>query len=155
MIIKRDYYLQQLISSKSNNLIKIVTGIRRSGKSFLLFNLFHNHLIETGINEDHIIEIALDDRLNKNLRDPDVILQHIHERIVDNKLYYIILDEVQMIDEFTDVLNSLLHIRNADVYVTGSNSRFLSKDVVTEFRGRGDEIHLGVQIGRASCRERV
>lgn len=142
MIIKRDYYLQQLISSKSNNLIKIVTGIRRSGKSFLLFNLFHNHLIETGINEDHIIEIALDDRLNKNLRDPDVILQHIHERIVDNKLYYIILDEVQMIDEFTDVLNSLLHIRNADVYVTGSNSRFLSKDVVTEFRGRGDEIHL-------------
>ena len=142
MIIKRDYYLQQLISSKSNNLIKIVTGIRRSGKSFLLFNLFHNHLIETGISEDHIIEIALDDRLNKNLRDPDVILRHIHERIVDDKLYYIILDEVQMIDEFTDVLNSLLHIRNADVYVTGSNSKFLSKDVVTEFRGRGDEIHL-------------
>ena len=142
MIIKRDYYLQQLISSKSNNLIKIVTGIRRSGKSFLLFNLFHNHLIETGISEDHIIEIALDDRLNKNLRAPDVILQHIHERIVDDKLYYIILDEVQMIDEFTDVLNSLLHIRNADVYVTGSNSKFLSKDVVTEFRGRGDEIHL-------------
>lgn len=142
MIIKRDYYLQQLISSKSNNLIKIVTGIRRSGKSFLLFNLFHNHLIETGVSEDHIIEIALDDRLNKNLRDPDVILQHIHERIVDDKLYYIILDEVQMIDEFTDVLNSLLHIRNADVYVTGSNSKFLSKDVVTEFRGRGDETHL-------------
>lgn len=142
MIIKRDYYLQQLISSKSNNLIKIVTGIRRSGKSFLLFNLFHNHLIETGISEDHIMEIALDDRLNKNLRDPDVILQHIHERIVDDKLYYIILDEVQMIDEFTDVLNSLLHIRNADVYVTGSNSKFLSKDVVTEFRGRGDEIRL-------------
>lgn len=142
MIIKRDYYLQQLISSKSNNLIKIVTGIRRSGKSFLLFNLFHNHLIETGVSEDHIIEIALDDRLNKNLRDPDAILQHIHERIVDDKLYYIILDEVQMIDEFTDVLNSLLHIRNADVYVTGSNSKFLSKDVVTEFRGRGDEIHL-------------
>ena len=142
MIIKRDYYLQQLISSKSNNLIKIVTGIRRSGKSFLLFNLFHNHLIETGISEDHIIEIALDDRLNKKLRAPDIILQHIHERIVDDKLYYIILDEVQMIDEFTDVLNSLLHIRNADVYVTGSNSKFLSKDVVTEFRGRGDEIHL-------------
>ena len=142
MIIKRDYYLQQLISSKSNNLIKIVTGIRRSGKSFLLFNLFHNHLIETGISEDHIIEIALDDRLNKKLRDPDIILQHIHERIVDDKLYYIILDEVQMIDEFTDVLNSLLHIRNADVYVTGSNSKVLSKDVVTEFRGRGDEIHL-------------
>ncbi|MDO5588021.1 MAG: ATP-binding protein [Bacteroidales bacterium] len=142
MIIKRDYYLQQLISSKSNNLIKIVTGIRRCGKSFLLFNLFHNHLIENGINEDHIIEIALDDRLNKNLRDPDAILQHIHKHIVDEQLHYIILDEVQMIDEFTDVLNSLLHIRNADVYVTGSNSKFLSKDVATEFRGRGDEIHL-------------
>ncbi|MDO4181099.1 MAG: ATP-binding protein [Bacteroidales bacterium] len=142
MIIKRDYYLQQLISGKSNNLIKIVTGIRRSGKSFLLFNLFHNHLIDSGVDESHIIEIALDDRINKNLRNPDVILQHIHDRMTDNGLYYIILDEVQMIEEFTDVLNSLLHIRNADVYVTGSNSRFLSKDVATEFRGRGDEIHL-------------
>ncbi len=142
MIIRRDYYLQQLIAAKSNNLIKIVTGIRRSGKSFLLFNLFHNHLVESGIDESHIIEIALDDRMNKSLRNPDVILQYIHQRIVDDKLYYIILDEVQMIEEFTDVLNSLLHVRNADVYVTGSNSKFLSKDVATEFRGRGDEIHL-------------
>lgn len=142
MIIKRDYYLQQLISGKSNNLIKIVTGIRRSGKSFLLFNLFHDHLIDSGVDENHIIEIALDDRMNKSLRDPDVILQYIHGRMTDCGLYYIILDEVQMIEEFTDVLNSLLHVRNADVYVTGSNSRFLSKDVATEFRGRGDEIHL-------------
>lgn len=142
MVIKRDYYLQQLISGKSNSLIKIVTGIRRSGKSFLLFNLFHDHLIGSGIEKSHIIEIALDDRLNKDLRNPDVILRYIHERIEDDKPYYIILDEVQMIDDFTDVLNSLLHIRNADVYVTGSNSRFLSKDVATEFRGRGDEIHL-------------
>lgn len=142
MVIKRDYYLQQLISGKSNSLIKIVTGIRRSGKSFLLFNLFHDHLIGSGIEKSHIIEIALDDRLNKVLRNPDVILHYIHERITDDKPYYIILDEVQMIEDFTDVLNSLLHIRNADVYVTGSNSKFLSKDVATEFRGRGDEIHL-------------
>lgn len=142
MVIKRDYYLQQLIAGKSNSLIKIVTGIRRSGKSFLLFNLFHDHLIGSGIEKSHIIEIALDDRLNKDLRNPDTILRYIHERIEDDKQYYIILDEVQMIEDFTDVLNSLLHIRNADVYVTGSNSKFLSKDVATEFRGRGDEIHL-------------
>ena len=142
MIIKRDYYLQQLIASKANNLIKIVTGIRRSGKSFLLFNLFHQHLLESGISHDHIIEIALDDRMNIEMRNPDVILRYIHAHITDEKQYYIILDEVQMIEEFTDVLNSLLHIHNADVYVTGSNSKFLSKDVVTEFRGRGDEIHL-------------
>lgn len=142
MIIKRNYYLQQLIVGKSNNLIKIVTGIRRSGKSFLLFNLFHQHLLESGISHDHIIEIALDDRMNIKMRNPDVILKYIHAHITDEKQYYIILDEVQMIEDFTDVLNSLLHIRNADVYVTGSNSKFLSKDVVTEFRGRGDEIHL-------------
>lgn len=142
MIIKRDYYLQQLIASKANNLIKIVTGIRRSGKSFLLFNLFHQHLLESGISHDHIIEIALDDRMNIEMRNPDVILKYIHAHITDEKQYYIILDEIQMIEEFTDVLNSLLHIHNADVYVTGSNSKFLSKDVVTEFRGRGDEIHL-------------
>lgn len=141
MIIKRDYYLQQLIAGKANNLIKIVTGIR-SGKSFLLFNLFHQHLLESGISHDHIIEIALDDRMNLEMRNPDVILRFIHAHITDEKQYYIILDEVQMIEDFTDVLNSLLHIHNADVYVTGSNSMFLSKDVVTEFRGRGNEIHL-------------
>lgn len=142
MIIKRDYYLQQLIAGKSNHLIKIVTGIRRSGKSFLLFNLFHQHLLENGVPHDHIIEIALDDRMNIALRDPDEILGYIRTKITDEKQYYIILDEVQMIADFTDVLNSLLHVHNADVYVTGSNSKFLSKDVVTEFRGRGDEIHL-------------
>lgn len=142
MNIQRNHYLNQLIAGKENGLIKIVTGIRRCGKSYLLFNLFHNYLISKGIDGGHLIEIALDDRENKDLRDPDVILKHIKSRIVDEGLYYIILDEVQMIPEFTDVLNSLLHIRNADVYVTGSNSRFLSKDVVTEFRGRGDEIHM-------------
>ncbi len=123
-------------------MIKIVTGVRRCGKSYLLFNLFHNHLPEKGVAEDHIIEIALDDRSNKELRDPDNMLKYVKERIVDGDIYYIILDEVQLLNEFEDVLNSFLHIRNADVYVTGSNSRFLSSDVITEFRGRGDEIHV-------------
>lgn len=142
MKIRRQLYLDQLISSQKNGLIKIITGIRRCGKSYLLFNLFHEYLSSQGINDDHIIEIALDDRTNKELRDPDALLKYIKEKIIDNSLYYIMLDEVQMVDEFTDVLNSLLHIPNADVYVTGSNSHFLSTDVVTEFRGRGDEIHL-------------
>lgn len=126
MIIKRDYYLQQLVAGKSNNLIKIVTGIRRSGKSFLLFNLFHQHLLESGVPHDHIIEIALDDRMHMEMRNPDAILKYIHAHITDEKPYFIIFDEVQMIADFVDVLNSLLHIRNADVYVTGSNSKFLS-----------------------------
>lgn len=142
MKIKRQQYLDQLIASRRNGLIKIITGIRRCGKSYLLFNLFHEYLNSQGISDDHIIEIALDDRTNKELRDPDNLLRHIKNQIIDQNLYYIILDEVQMVDEFTDVLNSLLHISNADVYVTGSNSHFLSTDVVTEFRGRGDEIHL-------------
>ena len=123
-------------------MIKIITGIRRCGKSYLLFKLFHEYLNSQGISDDHIIEVALDDRTNKELRDPDNLLKYIKEQITDKNLYYIMLDEVQMVDEFTDVLNSLLHISNADVYVTGSNSHFLSTDVVTEFRGRGDEIHL-------------
>lgn len=142
MNIKRQQYLDQLISSQRNGLIKIITGIRRCGKSYLLFKLFHEYLNSQGISDDHIIEIALDDRTNKDLRNPDNLLKYIKEQITDKKLYYIMLDEVQMVDEFTDVLNSLLHISNADVYVTGSNSHFLSTDVVTEFRGRGDEIHL-------------
>lgn len=142
MEIKRDVYLKKLIRKKKNGLIKVVTGIRRCGKSYLLFHLFHNHLLEEGVPEDHVIEIALDDRRNKALRDPDVILRYIDERIQDKDDYYIILDEVQYMDEFEDVLNSLLHIPNADVYVTGSNSRFLSSDVITEFRGRGDEVHI-------------
>lgn len=142
MEIKRDFYLDKLIRKKKNGLIKVVTGVRRCGKSYLLFHLFHNHLLETGVPEDHIIEVALDDRRNKKLRDPDVMLQFIDESIKDKEDYYIILDEVQYLDEFEDVLNSLLHIRNADVYVTGSNSKFLSSDVITQFRGRGDEIHV-------------
>ena len=142
MIIQRNSYLNKLISRKQNGLIKVVTGVRRCGKSFLLFNLFHNHLVSSGVDEDHIIEIALDDRSNKNLRDPDNMLSFVKEKIRDNAMYYIILDEIQMLDEFEDVLNSFLHIRNADVYVTGSNSRFLSSDVITEFRGRGDEIRV-------------
>lgn len=122
MEIKRDIYLDKLIRKKKNGLIKVVTGVRRCGKSYLLFHLFHNHLLENGIPEDHIIEVALDDRRNKKLRDPDAILQFIDESIKDKEDYYIILDEVQYLDEFEDVLNSLLHIRNVDVYVTGSNS---------------------------------
>lgn len=142
MDIKRQQYLDQLIASQRNGLIKIITGIRRCGKSYLLFKLFYEYLNSQGISDDHIIEVALDDRTNKELRDPDNLLKYIKEQITDKNLYYIMLDEVQMVDEFTDVLNSLLHISNADVYVTGSNSHFLSTDVVTEFRGRGDEIHL-------------
>ena len=142
MNIKRQQYLDQLIASQRNGLVKIITGIRRCGKSYLLFKLFHDYLNSQGIADDHIIQIALDDRTNKELRDPDNLLKYIKEQITDKDLYYIILDEIQMVDEFTDVLNSLLHISNADVYVTGSNSHFLSTDIVTEFRGRGDEIHL-------------
>lgn len=142
MIIPRPTYLNQLVAAKGNRMIKIITGIRRCGKSFLLFELFHSHLNESGIDNDHIIEVALDDRINIELRDPDKILTYIRSRIKDNSQYYVLLDEVQMIDDFVGVLNSLLHIRNVDAYVTGSNSKFLSKDVVTEFRGRGQDIHM-------------
>ena len=142
MEIKRDIYLNKLIRKQKNGLIKVVTGVRRCGKSYLLFHLFHDYLLRSGVSEDHIIEIALDDRSNKALRDPDAMLAYIKNGIQDGGDYYIILDEVQYLEEFEDVLNSLLHIRNADVYVTGSNSRFLSSDVITQFRGRGDEIHV-------------
>lgn len=142
MKIERKQYLDQLISSQQNGLIKIITGIRRCGKSYLLFNLFYEYLTSQKVPENHIIGVAFDDRSNIKLRDPDYLLKHIKERITDKKLYYILLDEVQMVTDFTDVLNSLLHISNVDIYVTGSNSHFLSTDVVTEFRGRGDEIHL-------------
>ncbi len=142
MNIQRDFYLDRLIAGRENGLIKIITGIRRCGKSYLLFKLFHEWLNANGIDDNHIIEVALDDRSNKALRDPDALLDYLKSRIIDKSLHYILLDEIQMVPEFTDVLNSLLHIRNADVYVTGSNSHFLSTDVVTEFRGRGDEIRL-------------
>ena len=142
MDIQRDFYLKQLIAGRENGLIKIITGIRRCGKSYLLFRLFHEWLNANGIDDNHIIEVALDDRTNRELRDPDALLAYVKSRITDKRLHYILLDEIQIVPEFTDVLNSLLHIRNADVYVTGSNSHFLSTDVVTEFRGRGDEIRL-------------
>jgi len=151
MEIKRDIYLDRLIRREKNGLIKIVTGVRRCGKSYLLFNLFHNYLLDKGVKEDHIIEIALDDRSNKELRDPDNMLNYVKERIVDRDTYYIILDEVQLLAEFEDVLNSFMHIRNADVYVTGSNSKFLSSDLVTEFRGRGDEIRIYPLSFREYC----
>ena len=142
MEIKRGIYLDKLIRKKKNGLIKVITGVRRCGKSYLLFYLFHKHLLDSGVPENHIIEVALDDRSNKALRDPDAMLRFIKENIRDKEDYYIILDEVQYLNEFEDVLNSLLHIHNADVYVTGSNSKFLSSDVITQFRGRGDEIHV-------------
>ena len=142
MQIKRNYYLQQLIDVKKNGLIKIITGIRRCGKSYLLFTLFRQHLIASGVPDDHIIRIALDDIENEELRAPLVLYKNIKARMIDDELYYILLDEVQLVPRFEEVLNSLLRIDNADVYVTGSNSKFLSSDIITEFRGRGDEIHL-------------
>lgn len=142
MNITRNLYLNQLIAGQGNGLIKIVTGIRRCGKSYLLFKLFYDHLVSQGVKEDHIIKVALDDLMNEELREPHALLKHIRGRIQEEGLHYILLDEIQLVPQFHEVLNSLLHVRNADVYVTGSNSKFLSKDVVTEFRGRGDEIHL-------------
>ena len=123
-------------------MVKVITGIRRCGKSFLLFNLFRKRLVEKGIHEDHIIQVNLEDRRNKRLRDPDVLLQHIDSMMTDTDKYYILLDEVQLVNEFEDVLNSYLSVPNAEVYVTGSNAKFLSKDIITEFRGRGWKIHI-------------
>lgn len=142
MTIKRDTYLQQLIDAKQNGLIKVITGPRRCGKSFLLTTIFHEYLIDEGVGEDHIIEIALEDRINKELRNPDKMLHHVRSLVTDSDPYYIIIDEVQKLEEFVDVLNSFMHIRNADVYVTGSNSRFLATDIATEFRGRDHQIRL-------------
>ena len=142
MNIARDKYLRDLINRMNNGMIKVVTGIRRSGKSYLLFKLFYEYLLSQGVLESHIIKIELDQRKNRMYRDPDVILDYIETLIEDDKQYYILLDEVQMLNDFEEVLNSLLHISNVDIYVTGSNSKFLSKDVITEFRGRGDEIHV-------------
>lgn len=142
MEIKRDYYLNKLIAKKHNGLIKVVTGIRRCGKSYLLFSLFKSHLIENGVDESHIVEIAFDSYENKQFRDPEVLYPHIKEKITDDKMYYVLLDEVQLLGEFESVLNGLMRIKNVDVYVTGSNAKFLSKDIITEFRGRGDELHM-------------
>ena len=142
MYFKRESYLQELISAVGNGMIKIITGIRRCGKSFLLFDIFHNHLLSKGVQEDHIIQVNLEDRRNKRLRNPDTLLEHIDNLITDEAMYYIMLDEIQLVTEFEDVLNSYLHVKNAEVFVTGSNAKFLSKDVITEFRGRGWEIRV-------------
>ena len=142
MEIKRDRYLDTLISKEHNGLIKVITGMRRCGKSYLLFTLFKKHLLSEGVDEDHIIEIAFDAFENKKYRDPDVLYPYLKEQIKDDAMYYVLLDEVQLLSEFESILNSLIRMKNVDVYVTGSNARFLSKDVITEFRGRGDEVHM-------------
>lgn len=142
MEIRRDIYLKILISKKHNGLIKVVTGIRRCGKSYLLFNLFKDHLIQNQVAEDHIIEMAFDSFENKKYRDPDVLYPYLMSRISSGDMYYVLLDEVQLLEDFESVLNSLIRKKNVDVYVTGSNARFLSKDIITEFRGRGDEVHM-------------
>ena len=142
MEIKRDRYLNLLISKKHNGLIKVITGMRRCGKSYLLFTLFKDYLLSEGIEKNHIIEIAFDAYENKQYRDPDVLYPYLKEKIKDDGMYYVLLDEVQLLGEFEAILNSLTRMKNVDVYVTGSNARFLSKDVITEFRGRGDEVHM-------------
>ena len=142
MVIERNKYLQELVSCRHNGLVKIITGMRRCGKSFLLFRLFRRFLDDNGVANDHIVEMAFDDYAFKEFRNPDKFYAYVKGRIIDDQPYYILLDEVQMLDEFEDVLNGLLHIPNADVYVTGSNAKFLSKDIITEFRGRGYQIHV-------------
>lgn len=142
MEIKRDRYLNTLISKEHNGLIKVITGMRRCGKSYLLFTFFKEHLLSEDVDEAHIIKIAFDAFENKKFRDPDVLYPYLKEQIKDDAMYYVLLDEVQLLDEFESILNSLIRMKNVDVYVTGSNARFLSKDVITEFRGRGDEVHM-------------
>ncbi len=142
MEIKRDLYLNKLIKRECNGLVKVVTGIRRCGKSYLLFHLYHDYLLNKGISEDHIIEIALDDIMNEELREPKVLYNYVKEQIRDREQYYLFLDEIQYVGDFSDLVNGLSHVRNLDVYITGSNSKFLSSDILTEFRGRGDEIRV-------------
>lgn len=142
MRINRDKYLNELISKMHNKMIKIITGIRRCGKSYLLNEIFFDYLISSGVNEDHIIRISLEDLENEYLTDAHVLNDHVKSLIRDEQMYYLIVDEIQQVDRFVPLLNGWLKIKNLDVYVSGSNSRFLSKDVITEFRGRGDEIYL-------------
>lgn len=142
MLFERKYYLSQLQIADGNGMIKIITGMRRCGKSFLLFNIFRKSLLQRGIHEDHIIKVNLEDRRNKKLRNPDALLEHIDKLMTDAEKYYILLDEVQLVSEFEDVLNSYLGVPNAEVYVTGSNAKFLSRDIITEFRGRGWEVRI-------------
>ena len=140
--IERQKYLDELISLKENGMIKVITGMRRCGKSYLLFEIFSSYLESNGVESNHIIKIDLEDYKNKSLRNPDNIYEYVESRIVDNDTYYILIDEVQMLDDFVDVLNGFLKKQNVDIYVTGSNAKFLSKDVITEFRGRGFEIRV-------------
>ena len=142
MEIKRDHYLNKLIRHKKNGMVKIITGVRRSGKSYLLSKLFREHLLQSGVQDDHIIFLALDDYGNKSLRDPDALYRFVKDRITDEADYYILLDEIQLAEDFESVINGFMHIPNADIYITGSNSKFLSSDIITEFRGRGDEIRV-------------
>lgn len=142
MEINRDYYLNKLISKKENKLIKIVTGIRRCGKSYLLDPIFKNHLLNNGVDKTHIIKLELDSIENEQYKDPKELYNYVMNKVVDDKTYYIILDEIQKVDNFESILNSFLRKPNLDVYITGSNSKFLSSDIITEFRGRGDEIHV-------------
>jgi len=140
--IKRDLYLHQLVASIDNGLIKIVTGIRRSGKSYLLDPLFKTHLLNNGINENHIIKLNLDDRKNRQYHNPDALDDFVRNKIKDNKTYYVIIDEIQLVKDFESVLNGFLNMKNLDIYVSGSNSKFLSTDIITEFRGRGQQIRV-------------
>lgn len=142
MIVNRYRYIEQLSRSKNNGLVKIITGLRRSGKSFLLKKLFHQHLLDEGVREDHILVIDMESRKNREFKNPDYLLDWVEKMMIDYETYYIIIDEVQEVEDFVEVLSSLSVTEGADVYVTGSNSRFLSSDLVTEFRGRGDEIHV-------------
>lgn len=142
MQINRTKYLDKLIKSCGNGMIKVVTGMRRCGKSYLLFTIFKQYLLDSGVPQEHIVEVDLENRLNKKLRDPDALLEYISTRLGQEGKYYVLLDEVQLVPEFEDVLNSFLKVHNVDVFVTGSNARLLSKDVITEFRGRGDEIRV-------------
>lgn len=142
MEIKRDYYLNKMIMKQHNGLIKVITGIRRCGKSYLLFHLYKKFLLESGVDKEHILELAFDSFENKQFRDPEVLYPYIKGKITDDKMYYILLDEVQLLGEFESILNGLVRIENVDVYVTGSNAKFLSKDIITEFRGRGDELQM-------------
>lgn len=142
MIVNRYRYIEQLSRSKNNGLIKIITGLRRSGKSFLLKKLFHQHLLDEGVRENHILVIDMESRKNREFKNPDYLLDWVEKMMIDYETYYIIIDEVQEVEDFVEVLSSLSVTEGADVYVTGSNSRFLSSDLVTEFRGRGDEIHV-------------
>jgi predicted AAA+ superfamily ATPase len=142
MLIERNIYLQRLIDRKENGMIKVITGIRRCGKSYLLFNIYRDWLINSGVSEDHIIMVGLDDEQNEELLDRKLLGEYVRNKITDERTYYIVLDEIQLVEGFEKLLNGLNRIKNADIYVTGSNSRFLSSDILTEFRGRGDEVRI-------------